>query len=103
MSSKYKRLMFKKSTNALLVNNHIFQKVREFLHHLAHFLKILITDFESNIVTYILNEINSNQDGGQKAPPPPLPTSFSPVTSTNVGIRPQIFLTFSFNPFDRLM
>ena len=29
--------------------------------------------------------------------------SFSPVTSTNVGIRPQNFLTFSFNPFDRLV
>ena len=30
----------------------------------------------------------------QKAPP----TSFSPITSTNVGISPQNFLTFSFNP-----
>ena len=29
----------------------------------------------------------------------PSPASFSPVTSTNVGIRPQNFLTFSFNPF----
>ena len=26
------------------------------------------------------------------------PTSFSPVTSTNVGISPQNFLTFSANP-----
>ena len=26
------------------------------------------------------------------------PTSFSPVTSTNVGISPQKFLMFSFNP-----
>ena len=40
--------------------------------------------------------INSIQDGGQKAP---LSTSFSPVTSTNVGISPQNFPTFSFNPF----
>ena len=31
---------------------------------------------------------------GKKVPP----TSFSPVTSTNVGISPQNFLTFSFNP-----
>ena len=30
-------------------------------------------------------------------------TSFSPVTSTNVGIRFQNFLSFSFNPFDRLV
>ena len=36
---------------------------------------------------------------GKKAPP----TSFSPVTSTNVGIRPQYLLTFSFDPFATLM
>ena len=36
--------------------------------------------------------------GGKKAPP----TSFSPVTSTNVGFGPQNFLTFSFNPFATL-
>ena len=36
--------------------------------------------------------------GGQKDPP----TSFSPVTSTNVGFGPQNFLTFSFNPFATL-
>ena len=32
--------------------------------------------------------------GGQKGPP----TSFYPVTSTNVGISAQNFLTFSANP-----
>ena len=31
------------------------------------------------------------------------PTSFSPVTSANVGIRPQNFLTFIFNPFATLV
>ena len=41
---------------------------------------------------------NPNQDGGQKGPP----TSFSSVTSTNVIISPENFLTFSFNPFDGL-
>ena len=30
------------------------------------------------------------------------PTSFSPVTSTNVGISLQKFLTFNFNPFSTL-
>ena len=30
-------------------------------------------------------------------------TSFSPVTSTNVGFGPQNFLTFSFNPFATLV
>ena len=44
--------------------------------------------------------LNSIQDGGgQKAPP----TSFSPVTSTNVRFGPQIFLTFNFNPFATLV
>ena len=36
------------------------------------------------------------QDEGTKRSP----TSFSLVTSTNVGISPQNFLTFSFNIFD---
>ena len=30
-------------------------------------------------------------------------TSFFPVPSTNVGISPQNFLTFSFNPFGTLV
>ena len=37
--------------------------------------------------------------GGEKA----AATSFSPVTSTNVGISLQNFLTFSFNPFATLV
>ena len=36
---------------------------------------------------------------GKKAPP----TRFSPVTSTNVRIKPQNCLSLSFNPFDRLV
>ena len=31
------------------------------------------------------------------------PTSFFPVTSTNVGFGPQNFLTFNFNPFATLV
>ena len=37
--------------------------------------------------------------GGQKGPP----AGFPPVTSTNVGIRPQNVLNFSFNPFATLV
>ena len=37
--------------------------------------------------------------GAKRAPP----TSFSPVTSTNVGFGPQNFLIFSFNPFATLV
>ena len=36
---------------------------------------------------------------GKKVPP----TSFSPVTSTNVGFSPQNLLAFSFNPFATLV
>ena len=43
---------------------------------------------------------NPIQDGGAKKVPP---TSFSPVTSKNVGFGPQNFLTFSVNPFDTLV
>ena len=38
----------------------------------------------------------------QKAPPPSPTTSFSPVTSTNVGFSTPNFLTFSFNLFSKL-
>ena len=45
-------------------------------------------------------DLNPIQDGsGAKRSP----TSFFPVTSTNVAIRPQNFLTLSFNPFYRLV
>ena len=37
--------------------------------------------------------------GGPKSPP----SSFSPVTSRNVGFGLQNFLTFSFNPFTTLV
>ena len=42
-----------------------------------------------------LYHINPIQDGGKKASS----TSFSPVTSANVGVSPKNFLTFSYNPF----
>ena len=39
-------------------------------------------------------------DGGAKSLPP---TSFSPITSTNVGTNPQSFLSYSFDPFVTLL
>ena len=47
----------------------------------------------------VLNPIQDGGGGGAKR----TPTSFSPVTSTNVGFGPQNFLTFSFNPFATLV
>ena len=43
---------------------------------------------------------NPIQDGVAKKTPP---TSFSPVKSTNIGISPKNFLTFSFNYFATLV
>ena len=42
---------------------------------------------------------NVRMGGGKKG----LPSSFSPVTSINVGISPKHFLIFSFNPFATLI
>ena len=44
----------------------------------------------------IFNPIQDGGGGGAKRSPP---TSFSPVTSTKVGISHQNFLTLGFNPF----
>ena len=40
---------------------------------------------------------------GEGAKKPPPPTSFSPVTSANIGISSQNFLTFSFTSFGTLV
>ena len=42
-------------------------------------------------------------EDGSGAKQPPSPTIFSSVTSTNVVISPQNFLTFSFNSFATLV
>ena len=47
----------------------------------------------------LLCNVYIQDGGGQKDPS----TSFSPVTSTNVEISPQNFLTFNFNPFVTLV
>ena len=44
------------------------------------------------------------RNGGRSPPPPPpSPSRFSPVTSTNLEISPQNFLTFSYSPFATLV
>ena len=49
-----------------------------------------------------INSIQDRGEGGGRGVKKP-PTSFSSVTSANVGISPQNFLTFSFNPFATLV
>ena len=58
--------------------------------------KINLFDIITTI--YKIEILNPIQNGGQKSPR----TSFFPVTSTNVGLRSQNFLTFSFSPFATL-
>ena len=48
-------------------------------------------------------DVNPIQDGGVGGGQKGTTTSFSPVTSTNVGISTQNFLTFSFNPSTTLV
>ena len=62
-------------------------------------LKKLFTDVIKTLMLEILATFNPIQDRGKKAPL----ASCSTVTSTNVEISPQNFLTFSFNPFATLM
>ena len=71
--------------------------------HVRYSLKdksMLLTHFylmHRNKTTWFVSpaSINPIEDTVQRGPL----GSFSPVTSTNVGISPQNFLTFNFNPF----
>ena len=65
---------------------------------LSIFKVLMLKTLENHILfNPILDE--GGGGGGQKGPR----TSFSPVTSTNVGFGPKICLTFSFNPFATLV
>ena len=61
-----------------------------------HWTAFLFFFLENESLTLTLFRMGGE---GKKAPP----TSFSPVTSTNVRFGPQNFLTFSFNPFVTLV
>ena len=56
-------------------------------------------NIRGNVNSGVIKPIQDRGGGGAKRPP----TSFSPVTATNVGFGPQNFLTFSFNPFATLV
>ena len=76
-----------------------FQKVG-FICFNENYLKMTNNPFY--FILKALFVLNPVQDGGgerQKG----FPDSFSPVTSTNVRISQQNFLTFSFNFFDKLV
>ena len=62
------------------------------------------TNTEINQCKCIPGDLNPIQDRGVGGKKPPSPfISFPSVTSTNVGISTQNFLTFSFNPYTTLV
>ena len=63
-----------------------------------------VSTANSDLTNFVdINPIQDDAGGGRGARQKGPPTSFSPVTYTNVRISPQNFLNFSFNPFDRLV
>ena len=56
-------------------------------------------NYDSSVLYFWVNPIQDRGGRGHKGPH----TSFFPVTSTNVRVSPQNFLTFSFNPFATLV
>ena len=84
----------------------------------VNFAKFLRTPFSQNTYGRLLlqsqktyarekqlyNDLNPIQDRGWGTKsPPPYPTSFFPLTSTNIGISSKNFLTFSFELFATLV
>ena len=59
--------------------------------------QLIFRDKQKKIIQKYVNPIQ-DEEGGKKAP-----YQFFPVTSTNVGISPQIILTYTFNLFAILM
>ena len=83
-----------------LVDNQYLLNLAEF--SLAHFYRnrqIRQIFFPPKFLPLTLFRMGREREGGKKGPP----TSFSPVTSTNVRFGLKNFLTFSFNPFSTLV
>ena len=69
--------------------------------HLKNLSLILCLGFPNDSI--IVNPIQDGGGGGGRPHKKATRTRFSPVTSTNVPISPQNFLTLRFNPFATLV
>ena len=88
----------KKFTGKLLCQSLFFNKIACLRSATLLKKENLVQVFSCEFCKISKNTFNPIQDGGD-APP----TSFFLVTSTNVGISPENFLTLSFNSFSTLM
>ena len=91
-----------KSTSLIIVKLYKILKENKdlFLTILAYYLSNMTSKFSYSLkCANIYSVFNLIQDGGWGGQT----IGFYAVTSTNTRISPQNFLTFSFNPFNRLV
>ena len=72
------------------ISKNIFDKIK---YNLRDSLRTNMQKDTSAVIESFHNSIQDGEDD-KKTLPPPSPTSFSPVTSTNVGISPQKLSVF---------
>ena len=101
MNKSTRRSLKKQSILTKMYQNNYSSYNQHTLLNRARKYTALVTEAKER---YIFNPIQDNRKGGggrgvQKC----TPTSFSSVTSTNIRINRQNFLTFSFNHFDTLL
>ena len=101
MNKSTRRSLKKQSILTKMYQNNYSSYNQHTLLNRARKYTALVTEAKER---YIFNPIQDNRkggggQGGQKC----TPTSFSSVTSTNIRINRQNFLTFSFNHFDTLL
>ena len=96
-----------KSTSLIIVKLYKILKENKdlFLTILAYYLSNMTSKFSYSLkcanIYSVFNLIQDRGGGGMGGGGQTI--GFYPVTSTNARISPQNFLTFSFNPFDRLV
>ena len=101
MNKSTRRSLKKQSILTKMYQNNYSSYNQHTLLNRARKYTALVTEAKER---YIFNPIQDNRKGrGGRGVQKCTPTSFSSVTSTNIRINRQNFLTFSFNHFDTLL
>ena len=101
MNKSTRRSLKKQSILTKMYQNNYSSYNQHTLLNRARKYTALVTEAKER---YIFNPIQDNRKGrGGRGMQKCTPTSFSSVTSTNIRINRQNFLTFSFNHFDTLL